>query len=75
MASRHYAGVDVMDLREDAIPVSRPEKQNDELEKLLKIHPPAAHPRTSQPPSESDYDSVPHSPNSFQTATSAFEQE
>jgi hypothetical protein len=69
-----HACVDVMDVREDAIPVSRSEKQNDELERLWDKPSPAMHPRTSPTPSESDYMSAPDSPNSFQTATSEFQE-
>jgi hypothetical protein len=69
-----HACVDVMDVREDAIPVSRSEKQNDELVKLWDKPSPAMHPRTSPAPSESDYESAPDSPNSYQTAMSEFEQ-
>jgi hypothetical protein len=84
-----HACVDVMDVREDAMPVSRSEKQNDELmekndelmekndelmEKLWDKPSPAMHPRTSPAPSESGYESALDSPNSYQTATSEVEQ-
>jgi hypothetical protein len=70
-----HACVDVIDVREDAIPaVTRSEKQNDELEKLWDKPSPAMHPRTSPAPSESDYESAPDSPNSYQTAMNEFQQ-
>jgi hypothetical protein len=69
-----HACVDVMDVREDAIPVSRSEKQNDELENLWDKPSPAMHPRTSPTPSESDYGTAPDPHNSYQTATSELQE-
>ena len=68
-----HACIYVMDVREDAIPVSRSEMQNDELEKLWDKPAAAMHPRTSPAPSESDYESAPGSPDSFYTAMSEFQ--
>jgi hypothetical protein len=63
-----------MDVREDAILVSRSEKQNDKLEKLWEKPLPAMHPRASPVPSESNYETAPDSPNSFQTTSSEIQQ-
>lgn len=66
------ACADVMDLRGDPIPVSRSEKQNIELDKVLDKPSSAVHPRRgtvtapSAPP-ESDYGSAPDSLHSVQT--------
>ena len=74
-----HASIDVVDVREDAISLSRFKKRNDELEKLWDETPSAAHwhPRRSPAPPESDsysdYESAPESPNSFRTATSEFQ--
>jgi hypothetical protein len=70
-----HACVDVMDVREDAIPVSRSGKQDDELEKLWNKPSPAMHPRTSPTPSEPDYETAPDSRNSFQTTSNEYQQE
>jgi hypothetical protein len=68
VASREirHACIDVMDVQEDAIPLS----QSWDSDKPS----PTMHPRTSPAPSESDYETAPDSPNSFQTATSEFQQ-
>ena len=74
LRERRHACVDVMDVREDAILVSRSEKQNDKLEKLWEKPLPAMHPRASPVPSESNYETAPDSPNSFQTTSSEIQQ-
>ena len=68
-----HACVDVMDIRKDAIPVSRSEKQNYEMEKLWDKPLAAMYPRTSQAPSESGYESAPESLDSFRSASSEFQ--
>jgi hypothetical protein len=78
VASREirHTYIDVIDVREDVIPVSRSEKQDDGLERLWGKPPPAMHPRSGSAESVlqgSDYESALSSPNSFRTATGGFQ--